>query len=77
MNRNIYSAQWEVPSHSGEKMYKVSKKHDGTYVCSCPHNIFRKVTCDHIREAMRYEEERVVLERAARRLQGFGIAKIA
>lgn len=73
MNRNIFKHQWEVPSHTQDKKYKVSEKHTGEFVCSCPHNIFRKQTCDHIREVQDFEKEREKVEKAQARLRLFGI----
>jgi hypothetical protein len=77
MNRRIYKAQWEVPSHTKDKTYKVSEKWTGQFVCSCPHNIFRKVECDHIKEAKAFEQERSLVERMLNRLRSFGIERIA
>jgi hypothetical protein len=73
MNTKIYKHQWEVPSHSKDKTYKVSEKHTGEFVCSCPHNIFRKLECDHIREAQEFEKERKRLLEAQKRIKFFGI----
>lgn len=44
-----YTRQWKVPSNSGGRDYTVSLKEDGTFVCSCPHSIFRKLECRHIK----------------------------
>lgn len=78
MNRNIYKKQWGVPSHTREdKTYKVSEKWTGEFVCSCPHNIFRKVTCEHIKEVKQFEEERTLLERLVARVRSFGIEVLA
>lgn len=45
-----YKRQWEVASFSDTgKVYKVSEDMQGNFVCSCPHHIFRKVECKHIR----------------------------
>lgn len=38
------------------KDYIVTEYDDGTWRCSCPHNIFRREECDHIREAKRNPE---------------------
>jgi len=77
MNRNIYRSQWLVPSHSKDKSYKVSEKWTGEFVCSCPHNIFRKKTCQHIVEAQNFEKERTILERMVAYVRSFGIEKLA
>ena len=39
------------------KDYIVTEYIDGTWRCSCPHNIFRRIECDHIREAKRNPEK--------------------
>lgn len=45
-----YKRQWEVASFTDtRKVYKVSEDMEGHFVCSCPHHIFRKVECKHIR----------------------------
>ena len=78
MNTKLYSRQWEVPSDTdSDKVYKVSLKHNGTYVCSCPHNIFRKVRCRHIEHVEEFEVRRKEAERAARAASQFGIACLA
>jgi hypothetical protein len=43
--------QWHVPSHSDPyKRYTVTFYEDGTWACSCPHWIYRRAYCKHIRE---------------------------
>lgn len=48
-----YQKQWKVKSHSNpNKEYVVSLKVDGSYICSCPHFIYRrKGDCKHIMDA--------------------------
>ena len=78
MNRRIYQKQWEVPSDTNsEKVYKVSLKWVGEYVCSCPHNIFRKLTCRHIQHVLAFEVARKEAEEKAREAKRFGIEVIA
>ena len=78
MNTKIYKRQWEAPSHSGEdKVYKVSLKHTGQYVCSCPHNIFRKEECQHIRDIKAFEVKRIEAEEAWREANRYGVAVLA
>lgn len=51
MSRNPYVEFWYVASFSDpNKTYKVSKKADGTYACSCPHWLYRRPPdgCKHI-----------------------------
>jgi hypothetical protein len=73
MNRNIYKRQWEVESFENEKVYKVSEKHTGEFVCSCPHNIFRKIICKHILEVKGYDEIKKVADRVQKALNGFKV----
>jgi hypothetical protein len=43
--------RWTIPSSSDEtKQYIVSKNKDGTFSCTCPHHIFRKAECKHIKK---------------------------
>ena len=59
-NSRLWAAQWDVNSHSEpHKVYKVSKKHDGSYICSCPAHIFQKVPkhdCKHILEVIKEQQ---------------------
>lgn len=77
MNRKIFKRQWLVPSHTDiDKTWKVSEKHTGEFVCSCPHNIFRKLTCDHIKEVkyvVAYQEE---IEKIERRIAHYHIERV-
>ncbi len=47
MSRWIQS--FEVPSTSGPGTYVVSRDKQGVYACSCPHFIYRRGACKHIR----------------------------
>jgi hypothetical protein len=52
---NPFIEFWYVPSHSDpSKTYKVSRRQNGDYACSCPHWKFRHPTdgCKHIKGVM-------------------------
>jgi len=43
--------EWQVASLSDPyKRYTVTLYEDGTWACSCPHWIYRRAYCKHIRE---------------------------
>lgn len=44
-----WSQSFEVPSTSGLGTYTVSRDTTGRYACSCPHWIYRRQVCKHIR----------------------------
>jgi hypothetical protein len=51
MARGKQIDQWEVPSSSDpNKIYKVTLYEDGSYACSCPHWIYRRKECKHIKQ---------------------------
>ena len=77
MNKN-YVKQWFVPSDTNsEKVYKVSEKRDGKFVCSCPHNIFKKLECKHIEHVLRFEVSRASVASVIARLRATNIKVIA
>jgi hypothetical protein len=77
MNRRLYKQQWSVPSETnGDVTYKVSEKVNGDFVCSCPHNIFRKELCKHIINVFEYEALRDRFISMRDRLYSFNILKI-
>ncbi|MHC4311235.1 MAG: hypothetical protein ACYSW3_02045 [Planctomycetota bacterium] len=43
--------QWDAPSESSDKTYKVTEYDDDTWACGCPHWIYRRKECKHIRDA--------------------------
>ncbi len=46
--------QWMIESESDpNKTYTVTKHSEFKWSCTCPHHIFRRAECKHIREAMR------------------------
>jgi hypothetical protein len=43
--------QWIIQSSTDEtKTYIVSRNKDGTFSCTCPHHVFRKAECKHIKQ---------------------------
>ncbi|TFF93542.1 MAG: hypothetical protein EU544_05730 [Promethearchaeota archaeon] len=45
---------WYIESSSDKsKKYKVTKNSNGSYSCTCPHHVFRKAECKHIKEVKR------------------------
>jgi hypothetical protein len=52
----MWENSWQVQSESDKnKFYTVSRSSDGTFGCSCPHWIFRKKMCKHIRGVVEKE----------------------
>lgn len=43
--------EWQMSSSSdSSKTYTVRKKADGPFSCTCPHHVYRKAECKHIKE---------------------------
>lgn len=62
MSRKI-KKQWDLPSQSDpKKTYKVTLYEDGSYACSCPHWIYRKKECKHIRQCKEGEQQVTLIE---------------
>ncbi len=51
--KNI-TKQWAISSYTDpHKQYKVTLYKNRSWACSCPHWVYRKATCKHIRECQR------------------------
>lgn len=49
----MWVEQWEVESRTETgRLWKVSKKEDQSFACSCPRWIFKRVQCEHIQEVL-------------------------
>ena len=42
--------RWPVPKSSGDGDWIVAVDKDNNYACNCPHWIFRRIECKHIKE---------------------------
>ena len=53
-----YSFQISIASHTKKDVeYTVSKRiRDGKWICSCPHNVHRKVSCKNIKDAREHKK---------------------
>ncbi len=47
----LFKDQWIIRSSADEnKTYIVTKNKDGSFSCTCPHHVFRKAECKHIKQ---------------------------
>lgn len=55
-----YVQQWNISSFTEpSKQYKVSLDEDGNFSCSCPHHVYRKAECKHIKVAKQRQEDEI------------------